>query len=162
MDHEAFEEMVRYARKVAEYEFRGWADREERVEDVVSMAWELANRYPDKPPKSQVYFAVRRVKGRRHLKESISSISHIKHRERRRSYEASPLSFNENPADIAQAMIDVEAWFSTLSPRLLQVAMLLGAGYGLPEIAQMLDLHHGHVWRLREKLRESWAEFSGE
>jgi hypothetical protein len=175
MNPEFVQDSLLAARKLASYVFIGWMNAEEHANDAVSFAWQLAvNASPNATPGSIARIAVRRVKRASQFKESVRSASHPRHWERRLPWkvetpsdddsfpcsQASYFAIDDDPALIAQIRIDAEAWFASLSPRLLQVATLLGVGYRNFEIAAMLNVSFARVSGIREELRDSWADFT--
>lgn len=146
----------------ARFAFGRRADREERIADAVSTAWEFAQKAgPLATPKSIVYYAIRAVK--RGPRRSEFGIDHPRPRTRppvkRESIDLTDWSHpGDDPADIVQAIMDVATWWLTLNHQQRTVARLYAAGFRTQEIARRLKKTEGRISQIRGRLRESYRE----
>lgn len=153
---------MRRTRRVARFIFRKRPNRAELIEDAVSEAWRFAMKAPPAATSVSIaHHAVLRVQDNRQFRESVRSVTHPKHYGWKMVEGGVPYcSPRDNPAEIVATLIDGEAWFQSLSPRMLKVAVWFAQGYGNSEIAAMLGLSFARVSQLRQELFDSWREFT--
>jgi hypothetical protein len=155
---------VQAAKRQARWSFRKLPreEREELTNDVVSVAWEFFNAWPDKAcPTSAARYAVRRVKSGRQLQESNRSITGpVQNRlgmPRRSVFEPEGLTrYGDNPAVIAEFMELYRLWFGQLNARQQQAVKLLAAGYRAVETAEQVGVTQGRVSQIRREAATLW------
>lgn len=157
----AMELAEQYARKF----FRG-SDRDENVNDAKSMAWQIARNASERATPATVAFrAVLRVKVSGQFRWSIRTVDHphATRRHHRVTLGFDDLMWDADPAEIAQIRIDMDEWlWNELSALKRKVAFMLMAGCGVSEIARVLKKTPGRISQIRQELRDSWLEFTGE
>ncbi len=136
-------------------------DRETKVNDAVSIAWEIFSTGPDDAtPSTIARFAVKRVRSNRVHSESVRSVSNPTKRHskpQRATFDVSKIwRDGDNPARIVRFRLDYEAWLSRLKPRSQQIAKLLAAGHTTQEVAELVGCTEGNVSQYRRRLMDSW------
>ena len=156
-------ETLELTRRYAQAAFSNHSNSIELINDAVSVAWEMARQPAENAnPTSIGTLAVRRIKVSRQFRWSKRTVDHPINRE---THQRLPLAagsvsrVGDNPADIAQANIDVAAWFKSLSATQREFARLFAAGLETREIAKLKGVSPGRVSQRRAELRENWAEF---
>ncbi len=137
-------------------------DRDQKVADAISVAWELSlDGSTTATPSSYARFAVRRVRTGRQFRQSVRSFDGPPTREpkpeRSRFDVADLTSPGPNPAEIVQIRHDTEVWWSGLTGRKRQIAEALALEYTTSEVAEMLDCSPARVSQVRRELAQSWA-----
>jgi len=66
----------------------------------------------------------------------------------------------ENPADVAQARVDFEAWRAALPARKREVADLLASGASGADVRQIVGISAARVSQLRRELQAHWEAFT--
>lgn len=156
----AMEAAKRYAMK----RFANDSDRDQKVADAISVAWELSLcGSAAATPSAYARFAVRRVRTGRQFRQSVRSIDGPPTR-RADKPDRSWLDVAEltspglNPARIAQIRHDVEMWWPCLTDRKRQIAEALAMEYTTNEVAAMFGCSPGRVSQVRRELAESWGD----
>ena len=65
-------------------------------------------------------------------------------------------------ADQVAARMDVTAWFTTLTKRMMEIAKDLAFGCSTSEVAKKHGVSAGRISQLRRTLEESWNTFQQE
>ena len=166
MSDQFIREALQLTRQNAKVAFAKRPNATELVGDAVSVAWEMAvNPADGATVRSIAMHAIRRVKVSRQFRWSKRTVDHPVNRESqiRQSLNAGTVSrVGDDPADIAQANIDVAAWWKTLTPIQREFARLFAAGLETREIAKLKGVSPGRASQRRAELRDHWAEFIGE
>lgn len=150
------------ARRLALRRFAGDSERETKVQDAISLAWEFSLRAPEAAtPSTVARFAVRKVTANRQFPESVRSAdggkSRCRDKPQRTGLDVGQLArLGDDPAAIAQVRHDAAVWWSRLSPRKRQMAEALALGYTTKETAEMLGCTAGAVSQTRRLLWEAW------
>jgi hypothetical protein len=161
---------LRIAEALASRRFAGHPDRDERICDAVSCAWELTQQETYRQhghPGSVAAFAVNRVAVARHFHESQTSIDHRcpQDREptRRCSFFERVTGDKEapSPRDAAIFRIDLLAWLGTLTSRQREVAILFATGHTTSEIADRSGCTTNAIRMIRMALRRRYEAFTG-
>lgn len=164
MDRELLERAMDVTRRVARKVFRVYPDREERIADAVSFAWEFAQTAgPDATPSTIKHYAIRRVRSGT-FRGSERSIEHQRPRGRQPAQRVvfaieDFARVGDDPAVLAQVRIDVAAWWCTLPHLKRTVARLLAAGFRTEEVAQFVGKTEGRISQMRGELLKSWREY---
>lgn len=155
------------ARSLALRKFRGDPDRETKVNDAESVAWELAEAAPENATAgSLAFYAVRAVQQRRHFRESVRSVDCPDKPERNRASRAQFrrvyvdlkgfARMGDDPADIVAFRMDTEVFLGALKERDRQVALTLAAGHRTQDAAVMFRVSEGRIAQLRQELHAKW------
>jgi len=149
----------------AKRRFAGDADRETKLADSASVAFELMQLASDEAtPGSLAAYAVRRVASGRVFSESIRSIDGppSPDREKPGRFRLDPAAVyrtGDDPARIAAFRLDVRQWIGTLTDLQRQVATSLAMGDRTGEAADRFGVSAGRVSQIRRELAESWHGF---
>jgi hypothetical protein len=141
--------------------FRFSGDRQDRICDAVSLAWEWFQRQPHAPPKSLAYYAVKHVRLGHQFGRSARSFDGPNPRGKEKAERGDfPLDLigedYDNPADLAALRIDFEDWQVTLEPRLRAILHGLLMGETTSELARQFGLSWGRISQIRRILLDSW------
>jgi hypothetical protein len=143
--------------------FAGDPDRDQKVADAVSVAWELSlDGSETASPSTYARFSVRRVTTGRQFTQSVRSIDgpptpRAEKPERTSLDVAALVSPGPDPAEIVQIRHDTAAWWSGLTGRKRQIAEALALEYTTSEVAEMFGCSPARVSQVRRELAESWA-----
>lgn len=137
------------------------SDREAKVTDAISIAWEIFKTSPDEAtPSTIARYAVKRVHSHRTYSESVRSVSSPKRRlgkpERCTFDVACIWRDGDNPARIVRFQLDYQSWLNGLNPRAKAIAELLAAGHTTQEVAELIGCTEGNVSQYRRRLASSW------
>jgi len=66
------------------------------------------------------------------------------------------------PADVAITRIDFQAWLSSLSPRMRNLAETLASGETTSTVAELFRVSAGRISQIRRQLMETWDQFQAE
>lgn len=153
-------------RKYAKRVFRGTPNREELVDDAVSLGWEAwsAARKIIKP-KRFAYYACLRVKCERQFRQSERSIETKSLRgvvKPLRGNLTAPITTRpgDNPATIARLRVDFAAWLLALSESKTAYLECFLLGETTTEIAAKFDVTLARVSQIRRELLEHWRVFT--
>ncbi len=142
-------------RSWAKKAFAGQTDRDDKVQDAQSIAWESLRL----PRRCKAYQdrLLRNLESqsKRVFSQSSRSVTHWK-----RSQQSSEFSLEAdcitpdglNPARIASVRIDFREWFDGLSPTAKRVVELLGTGHTTQETAESIGCSPGNVSQYRRTL----------
>lgn len=164
MNSELMERALQKTRKRAGQVFRNFPDREDRIADAVSIAWEFARTAgPDATPGTIKHYAMRRVCSGT-FRGSERSIEHQRPRGRQAAQRSAITvmdfaSVGDDPAVIVQVKLDVAAWLHTLPPLKRTVARRLAVGYRTEEVARFVGKTEGRISQIRNELLISWREY---
>lgn len=141
--------------------FMGDNDRETKLNDAASIAWEIFLTAPnDAPPQAIATFAIRRIRANRVFCESVRSLSSPTRRPTKAVAETFDVAdvwrVGSDPARIAGFRIDFRQWFQRLKPRSQQIVELMVTGHTTEEIAETLGCTPGNVSQYRRRLATSW------
>lgn len=167
MQSNLLEQAMEAARKRALRFFRYDGDREAKVTDAISSAWEIGRKAPpDVKPSTIAAMAVRRVKSRRQFNESVRSVDvpvlskrELKTRQKAERVALDPAEFagvGDNPADIAQVKHDFRIVFETLSKIQRSIAVCLAKGESTKDTAEKFDVCNGRISQIRRLIKERW------
>ena len=136
-------------------------DRDEKLMDAISVAWEIMQTAPDTvTPLNVAYYALKSVRDQRHQKESSRSISSPKRKRAKPQRATLDPAFcarpNDDPAKIAGLRIDFASWLADLNDRQRRIVKLLVMGNTTQEVAELLGCTDGNVSQYRRRLAESW------
>lgn len=157
---------MQIARAVAGKVFRFHRDREERINDAVSMAWQDAQTAPEgATERSIAYFAIKRVLKDRHFPLSERSIDKPRPNKRPANQRASinwalVTSPGDDPAEIVTFWLTFLPWLEALSPRDRRVAIAFVFGDRTKTVAAEFKLSAARVSQLRRELKEHWEVFT--
>lgn len=137
------------------------SDRDAKVNDAVSIAWEIFQTSPDEAtPSTIARYAVKRVRSDRTFSESVRSVSSPKRRlgkPERCTFDVQAIwRVGDNPARIVGFRLDYHAWLDTLRPASRVIAELLAAGHTTQQVAEKLGCTEGNVSQYRRRLQTSW------
>lgn len=163
MNSKLMERALQKTRSAACRAFRNFPDREDRIADAISIAWQFAlTAGPDATPGSIRRYAIRRVRCGT-FRGSERSIEH-QHPRRRQPARRSAFaiedfaSVGDDPAVLTQVKLDFVAWFATLTPFKRAVARRLAAGFRTEEVARFVGKTEGRISQIRRELLVSWRE----
>lgn len=146
---------------------REWFRDPHDILDAVHEAWLMAQSGKGNPV-SIARYAIRRVRSKRHFAESARSLHY------RDQYRQGPkpgqIEFEldsifrtgDDPARIAEFLIDYREWLESLPERIRQIAELMAQNESTRTIAQTAKLSPARISQLRRELHQSWNEFHGE
>lgn len=149
----------------AKQTFSRTTDRESKVCDAVSVAWELFLQAPDAPPWSIALYAIRRVKVGRQFRQSVRSIDGkqvcgVEKPTRLDGFDPVELAWiGDNPAELAALRIDFPPFVASLSTRHRVFLTAVLQGHSTNEIAAMVGVSAGRVSQMRRELIEAWQMF---
>lgn len=154
-------------RKIAKRVFRSRKDRDELVDDTVSLVWEwwttAANRMQ---PHQYANYACKWVLKGKHLQRSERSVdvpNCSRGQVKALRGELSDIIASrpgENPATLARVQLDFAAWLPTLTARQADILDCLLQGESGVEVAEKLGITPGAVSQNRKGLGARWLEFT--
>lgn len=160
-------EAMQIAHYLARKRFRFDPDREAKIQDAMSLAWELAQTAADDATGSAVgYYAVKRVMMKRQFSQSERSIDNPRDPRRviaaqRESLQPSLMTRpGDNPAEVVCFWMTFLPWLKSLSPRNRQVAVAFILGDSTGSVAEQFSLSATRVSQLRRELQEDWEVFT--
>lgn len=139
-------------------------DREQKVCDAQSVAWEFFQTADKKAtPQSIAFYAIRRVAIGRQFRESAWSITGPNPRRmakpQRAVFEPSAIfRTGDNPARIVAFRDLYQLWLTTLNSRQRAVAELLAEGNRTEEAAATCGVSPGRISQIRRELEKLWHE----
>ncbi|HEX5102404.1 MAG TPA: LuxR C-terminal-related transcriptional regulator [Pirellulaceae bacterium] len=149
--------------------FQGHADVRDKVNDAISVGWELSlTAPPGTPPKSIAYYACLQVKIGRQFRQSERSIDGPNPRRRKKPQRevadvgkvlARP---GNNPAAIATVLMDYTAWLPSLTDREQELLEAFLRGDSTKELARRYRISPARVSQIRRELVEYWQAFTSE
>lgn len=154
------------ARQRAEIAFARDPDRDSKITDSQSYAWQFARTAdPGVSYEAVAAMAIRRTKSPRSLGVSVRSIDHPRNRSKHAREPADVrhlelFRVGDDPAEIVCLSIDYAAWLRSLTTVKLRVVISLVAGYRTGEIAEMVGLSYSRISQLRRELADSWDRFT--
>jgi hypothetical protein len=185
--HEKFLEMLpgicRYACHA--FRFSARAVREERVADVIAVAFVAYRRLVDQGREDLAYptvlarYGAARVRQGRCVGATASCRDVLStHAQRQHGFQVERLGEHQpsnggwrqiavedrrsSPAEIAALRIDFAAWLASLSRRERQIATKLAIGETTAAVAKLFRLSAARISQLRRELHETWLRFHGE
>jgi DNA-directed RNA polymerase specialized sigma24 family protein len=163
-------EVIPVARRAARLAFpRGTRERREKIDDVLSYAWQIAKAAQGNPratPHTIAAYSVKRVKSRRRFTGSVRSIDAVapkggKPRGLRVEFELfDAFRLGDNPADIVAVQLDFRRWIRRLKPKARKVCRALLAGFSTAETAKLVGLTPPRVSQYRRELKADWEAFT--
>lgn len=155
------------ARRIAERTFRTDPDRETKVADAVSVAWEFSQTPPPEATAGTIaVYAVRRVKTGRQFPRSVRSIDGPPVDPGRKNPVRKPTrvlidlgdlaSCGDDPAVIAAVRHDTRVWWGELSKRKQTIAAALAQGCSTGEAAVLAGVSDARVSQVRRELHDSY------
>lgn len=149
------------AKRLAQKVFAGDPDREAKVADAVSLAWEFSQGEPQATPGNVAYYAVCHAKVGRQFQQSSRSIDGPNPRKRqkpeRSGIDPGDLARpGEDPAVIAAVRMDLETWWAGLTDRQRAMAACLAQGHTTEDVAKRFRCTPGNVSQFRRRLAQSW------
>lgn len=140
-------------------------DREAKLFDAESVAWEFHQAAPAAPPKAIAWYTLKRVASERHFHQSARSIDGPNPRKRSKP-ERGSVTLNEisrpgdDPAEIAAFRCDFTAWVKQLNDRDRKVAESLSQGNRTGEVAKTVGCSAGRISQIRRELAENWEAYT--
>ena len=150
------------AERLARQQFRDDPDREAKVFDAISVAWENSQMPPPNATAGTLArYAAQAVKTGRQFKQSAWSIDGPNPRKmrkaRRSSFDPGDLSSpGEDPADIAAFRDALAVWWADLTKMQRRIAGALAVGNTVTETAAMFHCSPANVSLFRKRLMERW------
>lgn len=158
-NEECIDCILQLTRCLASRRFAGRWDREDRVNDSVSVAWEFAQQGRGTPA-TVAFFAIRRVVSHGQFSRSRRSIDHTQPgRTIQRTGDYAVAAGEPDPARLAVMRVDFEAWLDQLPSRLQRVAMLLATGLNTVDVAQIIGCTRGNISGIRKQLIADYSLF---
>ena len=145
--------------------FRKDPQRDEKVADAISVAWEMfQTAKPAATPGSLAWYAIKRVRADRQFSESETSITGPNPRrqakpQRMRFEPYAIFAVGANPARQVAFRDFFSAWFASLSSRKQLAVELLACGETTEAAAVQCGCTPGRISQIRRELAESWHEF---
>jgi hypothetical protein len=175
--------ICRFARHA--FRFTARAVREERVADVVAVAFVAYRRLVERGRENLAYptvlarYGVARVRGGRCVGAPSSTRDVLsEHVQRRNGLHVDRLDEfqrangawkqvavedrRSSPAEIAAFRLDFAAWLASLSWRERQIATKLAIGETTAAVAKLFRLSSARISQLRRELHDAWLRFHGE
>lgn len=148
----------------AKHRWRGDPEREEKVCDAQSVAWEFFQAADERAtPQSIAAFAIRRVAIGRQFRESARSITGPNPRRRikpqRAVFDPSQIfRTGDDPARVAAFRDLYRVWLTTLNSRQRMVVELLVMGERTDVTAAQCGVTPGRISQIRRELEKRWYE----
>jgi len=156
---ECIDHILQITRCLARRRFSGEWDKEDRVNDSVSRAWEIA-KLGRGTPATVAYFAIRNVASNGQFSRSRRSIDHTQPGQTAtRTGDCIASSVEPDPATLAVIKVDFEAWLDQLPNRLQRVAILLATGLNTVDIARIIGCTRGNISGIRKQLIIDYSLF---
>jgi DNA-binding NarL/FixJ family response regulator len=161
------EETMEVTRDMARLAFAGDSDREAKVNDAVSVAWEMTLTVPPGVTPHQIGAnAIKRIKVGRRFKQSVRSLDgppldrrnrKERFKPRRKDFDVAELAaVGDDPAKIFQVRHDLEYVFRQLSRRDQAVVVDLAMGETTQAIAKKFAVSDGRISQIKKTLKEKW------
>jgi len=148
----------------ANHRWRGDPDKEAKVCDAQSSAWEFFQVAGEQAaPQSIAYYAIRFVAAGRQFRESTRSVTGPNPRRsdkpRRAVFEPSQIfRTGDDPARIAAFRDLYRVWLTTLNDRQRRVVELLATGERTDATAAQCGVTTGRISQIRRELEKRWQE----
>ena len=151
--------ILQLTRCLALRRFAGRWDKEDRANDSVSGAWELAQLGRGNPA-TVAYFAIRNVASNGQFLRSRRSINHTQPgRTAKQTEDCIASSVEPNPASLAVTRVDFDALLDQLPSRLQRVAILLATGLNSVDVAEIIGCTRGNISGIRKQLIIDYSLF---
>jgi DNA-binding NarL/FixJ family response regulator len=161
------EETMKVTRILAKTAFAGDPDRDDKVDDAVSVAWEMSFKAPPGVEPEQIAGnAIKRIRVGRQFQQSVRSIDgppldkrnkKDRSKPQRRSIDVADLAaIGSNPAEIFQVQHDLEYIFRGLSARDQAIVVDLAMGERTRDIAKKFEVTDGRISQVKNTLKEKW------
>ncbi len=146
--------------------FAGQHDKEQRVLDALSVAWEIWRNAPnDATPSTIARYAVLSSAADRHISKTSKSADSKGRMKRSGATRDHQFDINNvgddhnDPSRIVAFRIDFSQWLASLKERDRRVAEMLARGDTTSEVANELGCTLGNVSQLKAKLATSWYAY---
>lgn len=151
----------------ARWRFRNDPDRETKIADALSVAWEIFQAAQEKAFASVVSrFAIGRVVTGRQFRQTVRSLDGPQRRAgtkaQRMDFDVSDVSrTGDDPADLAALRIDFLEWFSTeLSTREQAICRAFLMGERTSDVAKQFGLSKTRISQFRREFVGRWQAFT--
>lgn len=136
-------------------------DRDEKLCDALSVAWEIHRTAPESvTPLNVAHYALKSVRSRRHQRESSLSILSPKQKAKKPAkVDLDPdlvARVGDDPAKIATLRIDFASWRESLTDYQRKLVELLMLGETTKDAAEKLGCTPGNISQHRKRLADSW------
>lgn len=155
------------ARSLARKRFKYDPDREAKISDAMSIAWEFAQDASENATENSIaWYAVKRVLAGRNFSQSERSIDNPRDARRplaaQREYIRPEVVSRpgDDPAEIVCFWMTFLPWLESMSPRTRRIAIAMILGDRTQSIAEQFQLSPGRVSQLRRELKEEWDFFT--
>lgn len=146
--------------------FAGHHEKEQRILDALSVAWEIWRTAPnDATPSTIARYAVLSSAAERHISKTSKSADSKGRMRRTGATRDCQFDINHvggdqnNPSRIVAFRIDFSQWLASLKERDRRVAEMLARGDTTSEVAAELGCTAGNVSQLKARLAANWYAY---